>query len=87
MADPNSNGEIRNQPKDWEGAWTEQGREELANPDSSLRLNVRQQISEQGKRHSNGLATQVDQIQKNWPTPSTRDHKGVTREAGFAMER
>ena len=32
MADPNSNGEIRNQPKDWEGAWTEQGREELANP-------------------------------------------------------
>ena len=28
------------------------------------------------KRHSNGLATQVDQLQKNWPTPSTRDHKG-----------
>ena len=50
MADPNSNGEIRNQPKDWEGAWTEQGREELANPDSSLRLNVREQISEQGKK-------------------------------------
>ena len=31
MADTNGNGEIRNQPKDWEGAWTEQGREELAN--------------------------------------------------------
>ena len=31
MANPNGNGEIRNQPKDWEGAWTDQGREELAN--------------------------------------------------------
>ena len=41
-----------------EGAWTEQGREELANPDSSLRLNVREQISEQGSW------SKVDQLEE-----------------------
>ena len=62
-----------------EGAWTEQGREELANPTVHYDSMYVNKSPNKEKRHSNGLATQVDQLQKNWPTPSTRDHKGVTR--------
>ena len=75
-------------PKDWEGAWTEQGREELANPDSSLRLNVRQQISEQGKKTQQRIGDSSGSTSEELAnTINEGSQGGLQREAGFAMER
>ena len=73
MADPNSNGEIRTN-QDWEGAWTEQGREELANPDSSLRLNVREQISNKEKTQQRIMTVWI-----NFRRTGQHHQRGITR--------